>query len=103
MKSLNEKIAIRRQRNRPRTTVEIRLPEDVVQDLKEMAPVFGIGSFQALIRAYISEGMRRDESTLNLPEVRNLLEGLKRGGVSDDVIAEKLAETLQRNAELHSS
>jgi len=98
VKSLSEKMAIRRQRNRPSTTVEIRLPEDVVQDLKEMAPVFGIGSFQALIRAYISEGMRRDESTLNLPEVRNLLEGLKRDGVSDDVIAEKLAETLQRSA-----
>ena len=59
MKSLSEKLVARRRTNRPKTTVTIQLPEDVVEDLKEMAPVLGVGSFQALIRAYISMGCER--------------------------------------------
>jgi hypothetical protein len=98
MKSLSEKMAIRRQRNRPRTTVEIRIPQDVLEDLEEMAPLFGMGSGQALMRAYISEGMRKDESALNQPEVREMLEMLKRDGVPNEVISERLAETLQKIA-----
>jgi hypothetical protein len=98
MKSLSEKMAVRRQRNRPKTTVELRLPLDVLEDLDEMAPLFGMGSGQALIRAYISEGMRKDESALNQPEIREMLETLKRDGAPDEVISERLAETLQKTA-----
>ena len=41
MKSLSEKMARRQLRDRPKTTVTIRLPEDVLEDLSEMAPVLG--------------------------------------------------------------
>ncbi len=98
MKSLSEKMAVRRQRNRPNTTVEIRLPQDVLEDLNEMAPLFGMGSGQSLMRAYISEGMRKDELALNQPEVREMLEKLKRDGEPDEVISERLAQTLQKIA-----
>jgi hypothetical protein len=98
MKSLSEKMAIRRRKDRPKVTVEIRLPEDVVEDLKEMAPIMGIGSYQALIRAYISDGLRKDEATMESPEVRTLLDSLKRHGIADEVISEVLAETLQKIA-----
>jgi hypothetical protein len=98
MKTLSEKLAVRRQKDRPRTTVAVRLPVDVVEDLKEMAPLQGIGSHEALIRAYISEGMRRDESRVDQPDVRALLESLKRHGIADAVITEVLAETLQKTA-----
>jgi len=98
MRSLSEKMVRRRQRNRPRTTVSLRLPVDIVEDLTEMAPVWGCGSFEALIRLYISEGLRNDEAKMEEPEVRVLLESLKRDGVADEVIAERLAETMQRSA-----
>ncbi len=60
----------RSQRVRPKTTVSIRMPEDIVEDLTEMAPVWGCGSYEALIRLYIGEGLRRDEAKLEEPEVR---------------------------------
>ena len=94
MKSLSEKLVARRQSNRPKTTVSIRLPEDVVEDLREMAPVLGVGSVQALIRAYISMGMREDESRLNQPEVRSLMESLKRDGVTDEALSARMAEAM---------
>ena len=98
MKTLSEKLKARRQKERPKITVEIRLPADVVEDLKEMAPVLGVSNYQALIRAYISMGMREDESALNRPEVLALLQALKRDGVADEVISERVAETLQKSA-----
>jgi len=98
MKSLSEKMARRGVRDRPKTTVSIRLPEDVLEDLAEMAPVLGFGSAESLIRAYISDGLRKHESMMNQPEVRVLLETLKRHGIADEVITEVLAETLQKSA-----
>ena len=97
MKSLSEKMK-RRRKERVLTTVEIRLPEDIVEDLREMAPVLGVGSYQALIRAYISMGMREDESRLNQPEVRELIESLTRERVAEEVISERVAETLRKTA-----
>ena len=98
MKTLSEKLKARRQIDRPKVTVELRLPADVVEDLKEMAPILGFGSYQALLRGYISMGMREHESKLNQPEVLALLETLKRDGVADEVISERLAETFQKSA-----
>lgn len=46
------------------TTISIRLPQDLIDDLKEMAPVMGFSGYQPLIRAYISQGMRRDEESI---------------------------------------
>lgn len=85
-------------RDRPKTTVTMRIPVDVLEDLAEMASVLGFGTPESLIRAYISEGMRKDESRLNQPEVRSLIDSLRRDGVAEEVIAGVLAETFQRSA-----
>lgn len=98
MKTLSEKLKRRMRKDRPRTTVTLRLPEDVVEDLTEMAPVLGFSTCESLIRVYISEGMRKDESRLNQPDVKVLLDSLKRHGIADEVITEVLAETLQKSA-----
>ena len=42
------------------TTISIRMPEDVVEDLKRVAPVLGFSGYQPLIRAYIGQGLRQD-------------------------------------------
>ncbi len=41
------------------TTISIRMPVDVIEDLKEIAPLLDFGGYQALIRAYISQGLRK--------------------------------------------
>ena len=59
MKSLNEKLS--HEKHGPMTPISLRLPEDLIENLKEMAPVKGFGGYQPLIRAYISQGLRADE------------------------------------------
>lgn len=41
-------------------TISIRLPEDVVDDLKRIAPQLGFTAYQSLMRAYIGQGLRAD-------------------------------------------
>ena len=97
MKTLREKIRGRMRVNRPMTTVSLRIPEDLIPDLEEMAPVLGFGSYQALLRSYISQGMREDEARLAQPEVRVLRETLQMHGIAEEVISEVLAETLRES------
>ena len=40
--------------------VSIRMPQDVVEALKENAPRKGLRGHQALLKAYVGEGLRRD-------------------------------------------
>lgn len=46
--------------SRPMTTVTIRIPEDVIEDLKRVAPLLGFSSYQPLVRAYIGQQLRDD-------------------------------------------
>lgn len=48
-----EDLKKRLDKNRPMATVTIRIPEDVVEDLKRVAPLLGFSGYQPLIRAYI--------------------------------------------------
>jgi hypothetical protein len=98
MKTLGEKIRGRMRKDRPMTTISIRIPEDLIDDLKEMAPMLGFSGYQPLIRSYVGEGMRRDEALLNEPEVRSLQESLKRHGLSEEAISEVVAETIRKRA-----
>jgi predicted DNA binding CopG/RHH family protein len=55
-----EALKKRLDKNRPMTSVTIRIPEDVVEDLKRVAPLLGFSDYQPLIRAYIGHGLRND-------------------------------------------
>jgi predicted transcriptional regulator len=74
------------------TVVTIRIPEDVVEDLKRLAPLLGFSGYQPLIRAYIGQGLRADLERLENHTVSALIASLKRHGVSDEVIHEALSE-----------
>lgn len=63
----------RLQKDRPMTTISIRMPEDVVDQLKRIAPMLGFSSYQPLIRAYIAQGLRQDLERLEQnPEIERL-------------------------------
>ena len=79
--------------DRPMTTISIRMPEDVVEDLKRVAPVLGFSGYQPLIRAYIGQGLRQDLERLDrTPGLERLLESLRRQGVDEEVINSAIAE-----------
>ncbi|MFW6359331.1 MAG: hypothetical protein ACOC0N_09000 [Chroococcales cyanobacterium] len=89
-----ETLKKRLNKNRPMTTVTMRLPEDVVEDLKRVAPRLGFSGYQPLVRAYIGQGLRADLERLENDTVSALVESLKRHGVSDEVLQEALSEVI---------
>uniref|UniRef100_B8HKV6 CopG family transcriptional regulator n=1 Tax=Cyanothece sp. (strain PCC 7425 / ATCC 29141) TaxID=395961 RepID=B8HKV6_CYAP4 len=91
-----ETLKKRLDRNRPMTTITIRMPEDVIADLKRIAPLLGFSGYQPLVRAYIGEGLRSDLERLEGNSITALIDSLKRHGVSDAVIQEALAEAIQQ-------
>ncbi|MGB6743441.1 MAG: hypothetical protein WBE38_07240 [Terracidiphilus sp.] len=98
MKTIKERMKQRLRRDRPMTTISMRIPEDVIEDLKEIAPKFGFSGYQPLIRAYIGQGLRNDLARLERPELAGLEESLRRHGVEDQVIAAVLDEAVHRSA-----
>jgi len=75
------------------TSITIRMPEDVVKELKRVAPLLGFSGYQPLIRAYIGQGLRRDlEKIRSQPKLYDLVKSLRRHGVNEDVITSAIAE-----------
>jgi len=91
-----EALKKRLDRNRPMTTITIRMPEDVIEDLKRVAPLLGFSGYQPLVRAYIGQGLRTDLERLDGDTVSALIASLKRHGVSDEVLQEALGEVTGR-------
>jgi predicted transcriptional regulator len=87
-----EKLQQRLNRDRPMTSITIRMPEDVVEDLKKIAPLMGFSGYQPLIRAYIGQGLRVDLERFENEAVAALVASLKRRGVSETVIEEALSD-----------
>ncbi|WP_026072592.1 hypothetical protein [Nodosilinea nodulosa] len=83
-------------KDRPMTTITIRMPEDVIEDLKRLAPLLGFSGYQPLARAYIGQGLRADLERLEGDTVSALIASLKRHGVSDDVLQKAINEVIQR-------
>jgi hypothetical protein len=80
-------------KDRPMTVISLRMPEDVVEDLKRIAPMLGFSGYQPLIRAYIGQGLRVDLERLEGNQaLSDFIESLRRHGVEDEVIATAIAE-----------
>jgi hypothetical protein len=90
-----EALKQRLDRNRPMTSVTIRMPKDVVEDLKKVAPLLGFSGYQPLIRAYIGQCLRVDLERFESETVTAFVASLKRRGVSDEVIESALSEVVQ--------
>ena len=87
------KLKQRLRRDRPMTMISLRVPEDVVQDLKRLAPLLGFSGYQPLIRAYIGQGLRADMERLEgSVDINNLIDSLRKHGVEETVIASVMAE-----------
>jgi len=79
--------------DRPMVTISMRIPDDVIEDLKRVAPLLGFSGYQPLIRAYIGQGLRQDLERLErTPGLERLVESLRRQGVDEQIINSAIAE-----------
>ena len=83
----------RLQTNRPMTMISLRVPEDVLEDLKRIAPMLGFSGYQPLIRAYIGQGLRADLERLEgESSAAFLLSSLRQQGVNEEILAAAVTE-----------
>jgi hypothetical protein len=92
MKTMRERIKLRMRKDRPMTVISMRMPEDVLDELKEIAPLLGYSGYQPLMRAYIGQGLRKDLSDLLSTPIEKIAESLRKQGVEEDVIAAAIAD-----------
>ena len=98
MKTASERIKQRLKKDRQMTVISIRIPADVIEDLKEIAPSLGFSGYQPLIRAYIGQGLRKDQARMENSQVQLLTESLRKHGIGDEVISAAIAEAQLRSA-----
>jgi hypothetical protein len=89
---LSETVKKRLAKDRPVTSITLRIPVDVVDSLKAIAPQKGYSGYQTLLKAYISEGLRRDEAMFAGDRLNRLMRALQEHGVSKKVIDEALRD-----------
>jgi hypothetical protein len=79
------------------TTVTVRMPKDVVESMKAIAPIRGLSGYQTLLKLYLSEGLRRDEGLLE-NSMATFIEALRDQGVPAAAIEKASKVTLKRSA-----
>lgn len=89
---LNEILKKRLAKDRETTSITLRIPVDVVDSLKSIAPNKGYAGYQTLLKAYISEGLRRDEAAYSTGTVDRLARALKKRGVPEKTLAAALRD-----------
>jgi len=92
MKTMTDRLQKRLTKDRKMTSISLRMPEDVVEDLKDIAPALGFSGYQPLIRAYVGQGLRKDQAKLEKSPIQKLTDSLRRQGIADKVISLAVAE-----------
>ncbi len=92
MKTMRDRLKVRLQRERPMTTISLRMPEDVIDDLKEIAPMLGFSGYQPLMRSYIGQCLRKDLQRLDGSQLDALTASLRKQGLSDEQISVAITE-----------
>jgi hypothetical protein len=83
---LSERLKNRLVKDRPMTSITLRSPVDVVNSLKQIAPLKGYSGYQTLLKAYIGEGLRQDEAKFAPDQTARLIDALKKRGVPEAVL-----------------
>ena len=92
--SIPERIKTRLAKDRPMTVITLRIAQDVVDSMKEIAPHKGFVGYRALLKSYVSEGLRRDEAQYAFGPTARLLDALKKHGVPQNVLDDAAREAV---------
>ena len=87
-----DSIKIRLTKDREMTSITLRIPVDVVESMKAIAPQRGFSGYQPLLKSYIGEGLRRDEAQYAFSIEARLIAALKKRGVSSEVLEDAARE-----------
>lgn len=90
--SISETLKVRLSKDRPMTSITLRIPVDVVEAMKSIAPKRGFAGYQTLLKSYLSDGLRHDEAKYTSNSQTRLLEALKRHGIPQEVLDEATRE-----------
>lgn len=90
--SIPKLIKTRLSKDRPMTSITLRIPVDVVDSMKAIAPKRGFTGYQPLLKAYLSDGLRVDEAKFIFDPTSRLMESLKKHGVPQSVLDEAVRE-----------
>jgi hypothetical protein len=88
----SEHMKNRLRKDKPMETISIRMPQDVIEDLKSLAPMLGFSGYQPLLKAYVGQGLRKDLAKLGNTQINRIVESLRRHGIDAQIIAEAVAE-----------
>lgn len=95
---MTERLQRRLKKDRPMTTISIRIPADVIEDLKEIAPELGFSGYQSLIRAYVGQGLRRDLERLRNPQLEAFANSLRHRGIDQKILQDAMKEFSKKSA-----
>jgi hypothetical protein len=98
MKTAKERMWERMRTPRVMTSISLRIPESVIESLKEIAPSLGFSGYQGLIKSYISQGLRKDLERLDGSQVQALTESLRKQGIADELISAAIADAGLKSA-----
>ena len=87
-----ETLKVRLSKDRPMTSITLRVPVDVVESMKTIAPLRGFAGYQTLLKAYLSDGLRRDEAQFPTSAQARLLDALRKHGIPQAVPDEAMRE-----------
>ncbi len=80
--------------DRPASVVGVRMPDDVIDDLKRVAAFLNLPGVEALIGHYVGKCLREDLERLETLPTHAFIDSLKRHGVPETVINEAIAEVV---------
>lgn len=74
---------------RPTTPITMRMPVDVVEDLKTVARIKEMSGYQSLIKFYVGQGLRADLAALRVKSsAEKAREVLKKYDVDPEIVQE---------------
>ncbi|HVL56439.1 MAG TPA: hypothetical protein VM491_08035 [Burkholderiaceae bacterium] len=72
------------------------MPQNVIEDLKSVAPLKGFSGYQVLLRAYVGAGLREDLEQFEESAVERLIQRLRESGVPEETLRRAASETRGR-------
>jgi len=89
---LTERLKSRLVKDRPMTSITLRIPVDVVESMKSIAQQRGFSGYQTLLKLYLSDGLRKDEAQFMADSTARLFASLKKRGVAQEVLDDAARE-----------
>jgi hypothetical protein len=90
--SISDTLKTRLTKERPMTSITLRIPVDVVESMKAIAPKRGFAGYQTLLKLYLSDGLRKDEAQFMFDPTARLMQALRKHGVPQAVLDDATRE-----------